>query len=95
MEGYQIVLIALAVSILLICWMIFGQLSRLDSKINAILRQQNIDPMIPQPLSERVKEVATDPARKIEAIKIYREETGVGLAEAKNAIEAHLRQIGE
>jgi hypothetical protein len=42
------------------------------------------------PLSERVKELARDPGRKIEAIKAYREETGAGLAEAKEAVEAYL-----
>jgi ribosomal protein L7/L12 len=28
--------------------------------------------------------------RKIEAIKVYREETGVGLTEAKEAVEAYI-----
>src|SRR5947209_6751832 len=38
------------------------------------------------PLSDRVKQLARDPLGKIEAIKVYREETGMGLAEAKEAI---------
>ena len=42
------------------------------------------------PLSDRCKEAASDPARKIEAIKIYREETGLGLREAKAAVEAFI-----
>jgi ribosomal protein L7/L12 len=46
----------------------------------------------PPPLSDRVKELASDPSRKIEAIKAYREETGAGLAEAKAAVEAY--QVG-
>jgi ribosomal protein L7/L12 len=41
-----------------------------------------------QPPSERVIQLASDPSRKIEAIKVYREETGAGLAEAKAAVEA-------
>jgi hypothetical protein len=45
-------------------------------------------PIPTRPLSDRVKELAGDPARKIEAIKAYREETGAGLAEAKQAVEA-------
>jgi hypothetical protein len=50
------------------------------------------DPPIPtQPLSDRVKQLASDPSRKIEAIKVYREETGAGLAEAKEAVEAHFK----
>jgi ribosomal protein L7/L12 len=45
------------------------------------------------PLSENVKRIARDPSGRIEkimAIKAYREETGAGLAEAKNAVEAWL-----
>jgi hypothetical protein len=45
-------------------------------------------PMPRQPLSDRVQQLASDPTRKIEAIKVYREETGAGLAEAKEAVEA-------
>ena len=44
----------------------------------------------PLPPSDRVKEIARDPNRKIEAIKVYREETGAGLAEAKEAVEAFI-----
>jgi hypothetical protein len=55
--------------------------------------ERGIDPDLPflvptQPLSDRVRQLASDPARKIEAIKVYREETGAGLAEAKKAVEA-------
>jgi ribosomal protein L7/L12 len=42
------------------------------------------------PLSERAKQLASDPAQKLEAIKARREETGAGLAEAKEAVEAYI-----
>ena len=42
------------------------------------------------PLSDRVKQLASEPATKIEAIKVYREETGAGLAEAKEVVEAFI-----
>jgi hypothetical protein len=45
------------------------------------------------PLSESVKSLARDPGRKIEAIKMYREETGRGLAEAKDAVEAYMQTL--
>ncbi|MBI1918362.1 MAG: ankyrin repeat domain-containing protein [Planctomycetes bacterium] len=45
------------------------------------------------PLSDRVKEIARDRYRKIEAIKVYREETGAGLAEAKEAVEAYINSL--
>ena len=43
-----------------------------------------------QPLSDRVKQLASNSARKIEAIKVYREETGTGLADAKEAVEEYI-----
>ena len=43
-------------------------------------------------LSERVKAIADDPDRFIEAIKAYREESGVGLADAKIAIEEYIHR---
>ncbi len=44
-------------------------------------------------LSDRVKEIARDPARKIEAIKLYREETGAGLLQSKEAVEAFIESL--
>lgn len=41
-----------------------------------------------QGLSERVKQLAVDPRRKIEAIKVLRQETGLGLKDAKDVIES-------
>ena len=51
-------------------------------------REENIT----QPLSAQVKALADNHARKIQAIKKYREETGAGLVEAKNAIEAYINE---
>lgn len=68
------------------------QLLRLEGKLNLILKHLNleyVDIAIPVPLSDEVKALASDPTRKIQAIKAYREQTGVGLREAKDAIEAY------
>ncbi len=53
---------------------------------SASLRAQGIDPAVP---SERVKQLA-GAGNKIAAIKIYREETGAWLVEAKDAVEFYL-----
>jgi hypothetical protein len=54
-----------------------------------IERGLNPDQQIPWlPLSDRVKELASDPTKKIEAIKVHREETGASLAQAKQAVDA-------
>jgi ribosomal protein L7/L12 len=65
--------------------------ARLDRKLNLLLKHMNIPEF--SFLSERVKEIAQDPKRKIEAIKVYRQETGAGLAEAKEAVEAWINSI--
>jgi len=44
-------------------------------------------------ISEEVQRLARDPAQKIEAIKLYREQTGLGLAEAKADIENFIKTI--
>ncbi len=66
--------------------------ARADRKLNLILKQMNI-PFDEFALSDRVKELARDPNRKIEAIKVYREETGAGLAEAKGTVEAFVHSL--
>ena len=38
----------------------------------------------------RIKRLASDPSQKIEAIKVYREETDASLVEAKEAVEAFI-----
>jgi ribosomal protein L7/L12 len=68
-----------------------SQVARLERKLDLLLKQMGIDPT-PQ-MSERVKFLAKDPAKKIEAIKAYREETGTGLKEAKDAVEAYIASL--
>ena len=67
-----------------------ARVGRIERKLNALLRHHGVDPTQGLPLSERVKQLAGDPARKIEAIKVYREETGAELVEAKEAVEAYI-----
>jgi ribosomal protein L7/L12 len=67
-----------------------GRLIRVERKLNLVLGNAGIELPQGQPLSDRVKEIAREPGRKIEAIKVYREETGVGLAEAKQAVEEYI-----
>jgi hypothetical protein len=71
-------------------WSLTDRVGRIERKLNALLRHYGVDPTQGLPLSDRVKQLAGDPSRKIEAIKVYREETGAGLAEAKEAVEAYI-----
>ena len=67
-----------------------ASVARVERKLNALLRHHGVDATQGLPLSERVKQLANDPSRKIEAIKVYREEIGAGLAEAKEVVEAYI-----
>lgn len=67
--------------------------ARLDRKLNRLLEQMNIPYDEFAGLSDRVKEMARDPSCKIEAIKVYREETGAGLVEAKETVEAFIQSL--
>jgi ribosomal protein L7/L12 len=48
----------------------------------------------PAALSQRVKDIASRPGGKIAAIKAYRDETGAGLKDAKDAVEGWLASLG-
>ena len=88
------VLLAVGLGILLVALVSHGntttRLRGIERKLNALLRHHGVDPTQGLVLSDRVKQLAADPARKIAAIKAYREETGAGLAEAKEAVEAFI-----
>jgi Ribosomal protein L7/L12 C-terminal domain len=69
------------------------QLVRLEKKIDLILKHLGLDYLQETSsggLSPEVQDLARDPRRKIEAIKLHREQTGVGLKEAKDAVEAFM-----
>lgn len=63
---------------------------RIEKNLSLILTKLEIEPS--SLLSERVKYLALDRYRKIEAIKAYREETNCSLREAKEAIEDFLNE---
>lgn len=65
------------------------RLRRTERKLALLLRYFQVDVNQLIPLSETVQELAKS-GNKIRAIKQYRQETGVGLAEAKEAVEKWL-----
>jgi ribosomal protein L7/L12 len=72
-----------------------SRVRELEDKLEFLYRRLNIDyadPNSDPALAPQVQE-ALRRGNKIEAIKIYRELTGVGLAEAKDAIERAERFI--
>ena len=89
--GYFFLLLVIVILLAVLVTDIKGRLARVEHKLNLLLRNAGIE--LGQPVSDRVKEIARDPARKIEAIKVYREETGAGLAEAKQAVEEYINSL--
>jgi Ribosomal protein L7/L12 C-terminal domain len=95
---YVLILLTVLVS-MLIQWRLLdilkrlSALSRLDTKLDLLLKQAGIeyDPYTSLPLDvvDAVKR-----GNKIGAIKRYRERTGVGLKEAKDVIEEVQRRAG-
>jgi hypothetical protein len=69
-----------------------AQLRRIEAKLNLVLEHLGVQYQDPttQGLSPEVKTLADDPARKIAAIKLHREQTGLGLKEAKEAVETYI-----
>jgi len=73
-----------------------SRMSELEDRLQFLYRRLNIDyadPNSDPALSPQVQE-ALRSGNKIEAIKLYRELTGVGLAEAKQAVEAIESRLG-
>lgn len=73
-----------------------SRINELEDRLNFLYRRLNIEyadpganPLFPPEIQEALRR-----GNKIEAIKIYRELTGVGLAEAKQAIERFEPRLG-
>lgn len=67
------------------------RLARIERQLGLIMQRLEID----EPASDMPGVVAElEQGRKIQAIKIYREQTGAGLAEAKAAVETIARERG-
>jgi ribosomal protein L7/L12 len=68
----------------------FSQMIRiqeLERKLNLVLTHLGIDPSVRVAPSSHVIDLATNPRKRIEAIKAYREQTGAGLKEAVAVID--------
>lgn len=62
------------------------------TKIYLKLIMERLEIEVPSRLSERIQAIALDPRNKIEAIKLYRQETGASLLEAKDVIEDFIEE---
>jgi ribosomal protein L7/L12 len=101
LEFWDFVTIATVISVLAGGWAASGalrpsevaRLRRIETKLDLVLKHLGLeykDPATPGGLSEDVRALAEDPLKKIQAIKLHREQTGVSLREAKDAVEAFM-----
>jgi ribosomal protein L7/L12 len=68
-------------------WAMDRRIARIDRKLTALLVQSGArGDELPAP-SDAVRALAADPRTKIAAIAAYRQDTGLGLVEAKEAVE--------
>ena len=65
------------------------RLARVEQKLDLLLAHAGVD-HAPAPKAAWQALADEGPARKIAAVKAYREETGAGLAEAKRAVEEYV-----
>ncbi|MCF3145749.1 ribosomal protein L7/L12 [Streptomyces platensis] len=65
------------------------RLHRLEHKVDLLLTHAGIDE--PQPAGMAEIDQLLSQGKKIQAIKVHREVTGSGLAEAKEAVERRMR----
>jgi sirohydrochlorin ferrochelatase len=63
------------------------RLRSMERNVSALLRHFNVDPTVLASPSEQVKLLAADPARRVEAIRVYRQETGADLMSAKVIVD--------
>jgi ribosomal protein L7/L12 len=94
MRSYDVVVLALVIGAVLYPWLATHELqvttrNRLrvvERKLDALLQHHGVN--VPSPLSPEVQRLATNPRRKIAAIKLHREEhPGLTLAKAKTEVE--------
>ena len=70
-----------------------ARLTRLETLMNLVLQRLGIDPNgSPGGPSEQIKTLIMN-GKKIEAIKVYRQQTGYSLKQAKDYIDALERQM--
>ncbi|MBS0197168.1 MAG: hypothetical protein JSR77_10455 [Planctomycetes bacterium] len=65
---------------------VLAKLTSLEAKIDLIMAHLGIEPSDPDPIAAEILQIARS-GNKIAAIKMYRDRTGAGLAEAKSAVE--------
>jgi len=70
------------------------RLQRLEAKVNVILEHFGLEHTdLATPLSDEVKVLAEQPRKKFAAVKLHRQQTGVGLREAEAAVAEHIRSL--
>jgi ribosomal protein L7/L12 len=88
MDRYITLLIIIAIALgMTLFRYINKRLKRMETKLTAILNHLGVEQdILPEP-SEKVKDLAKVPNSKIEAVRVYRRQTGIGLKKAVVVVE--------
>jgi ribosomal protein L7/L12 len=88
MDKYITLLIIIVIALgLALFRYINKRLQRMETKLTAILHHLGVEQdILPEP-SEKVQDLAKVPNSKIDAVRIYRKQTGAGLKEAVKVVE--------
>jgi ribosomal protein L7/L12 len=81
-----LIIIAIALDVALFRY-INRRLQRIETKLTAILNHLGVEQDIFLEPSEKVKDLAEVPHSKIDAVRVYRKQTGAGLKEAVAVVE--------
>src|ERR1700753_1372745 len=89
MDNLPVGIVAALVLVLVWRWTtsLDRRLRNVERDISALLRHFKIDPSAVAPPSDEVRLLAAECARRTEAIRLYRQETGADLKAAKATID--------
>ena len=87
MESYFWLLVALGVLVLMQLASILRSLQSTEAMMRRFLSHNGVEWEAAAEPSARVKELALNARNRVAAIKAYREQTGLGLREAKSVID--------
>jgi Ribosomal protein L7/L12 C-terminal domain len=94
-ENWMVVIgLAAALSLFASLSLLGRRVQSLEQQMSALRRHLGLAPPLLYTPSDRVKQLAADPKKKIEAIRVFREESGLGLREAKTIVEELIQSQG-
>lgn len=90
----QWIVLLVVIALVLRHWGLERRMGRLESALDGLSRHVGALPPLVTAPSQRVKDLAMMPGKKVEAVRALREETGLGLKEAVRIVDALKAETG-